>query len=340
MSEPDTRPRSKPALAVSAWRRFWFGSEPTYALGLARMAFGVLAVAWTVSLLADLHRLFGPRGVVPRRRLGEFQWSVFDIWSGDGALVVGWCVLLVSAIALTVGWHSRLAAVLVFVLMFSFHRENPWIVGGGDVLLRIEALLLALSPCGSALSLDQHRLTGSFSSAQARAVWPIRLMQLQLSLIYLGTVQFKISGDTWLQGTAVSYALRLQDMMLLPTPDWVTANALLMNTATWATLALEFAIGILVWNRRCRPWVLAGGVVMHMMIMSTIAVGFFNIAMFVLYLVFVPPAIAQRVTNRVTRFRGRHPTPTNTHERDNHTPVEREADRVDERGVARPISTS
>jgi len=323
MSEPDTRPRSGPTLAVAAWRRFWFGLEPTYALGLARMAFGVLAVAWTVSLLADLHRLFGPHGVVPSHRLGEFQWSVFEIWSGNFALTVGWCVLLVSAIALTVGWHSRLAAVLVFVLMFSFHRENPWIVGGGDVLLRIEALLFALSPCGSALSLDQRRLTGSFSSAQMRAVWPIRLMQLQLSLIYLGTVQFKISGETWLQGTAVSYALRLTDMMLLPTPEWVTANALLMNVATWATLALEFAIGILVWNRRCRPWVLAGGVLMHTMIMATIAVGFFNIAMFVLYLVFVPPTTARRLINHVTRFRGRHPTPTNTNER------------VDDRGIAR-----
>jgi hypothetical protein len=122
----------------------------------------------------------------------------------------------------------------------------------------------------------------------------VRLLQVQLSLIYFASALAKINGNAWPHGTAVSYALRLQDLVLLSTPHWFTNSALLMNAASWCTIALEVALAILVWNRRLRPWVMAAGVVMHTVIMATIAVGFFTLAMFVLYLAFVPPEVLSR----------------------------------------------
>ncbi|MBV9350903.1 MAG: HTTM domain-containing protein [Mycobacterium sp.] len=291
-----TEPRSsrRPS-AVQAWRTFWFRPQPAYTLGLVRIAFGAVAIGWAFSLLFDLHQLFGPHGVEPQQPGGAFRWGIFAIWTGDRALTIGWAVLLVSSIALTLGWHTRLAALAVFVLIFSFEYRNPWVFNSGDLAMRIEALFLALSPCGAALSLDQARSSGKFWSAQQRPCWPVRLMQVQLSLIYFASVQAKLNGNAWPQGTAVSYALRLQDMVLLPVPHWLSNSALLMNAATWATIALELSIAILVWNRRLRPWVLAAGVVMHTMIMITIAVGFFTLAVFVLYLAFVPPETVERL---------------------------------------------
>jgi ABC-type multidrug transport system fused ATPase/permease subunit len=301
MTTSDSVNRLRPGALVDAWRMFWFRPQPAYTLGLVRIAFGVLAVVWTLSLLPDLYEFFGEDGVAPHARLGPYRWSVFAFWSGDDAVLIGWLALLVFAVALTIGWHSRIAAIVVFVLILSFDRRNPMVFNSGDVLLRIEALFLALSPCGAALSLDQRRATGVFWSAQVRPRWPIRLMQLQLSLIYLTTVQVKMTGDAWPQGTAVSYALRLEDMLLLPIPDWLRTNALLMNAATWGTLVIELAIGILVWNRLLRPWVLAAGVVMHTMIMVTIAIGFFTPAMFVLYLAFIPPQRVRRLPETIER---------------------------------------
>jgi hypothetical protein len=302
MIQPQRAPRLRPAALAEAWRTFWFQPQPVYTLGLIRIVFGALMVAWTVSLLPDLDDLFGEHGVTPRQPSFAFQWGVFDVWTSDRALLIGWAVLLVSAIALAVGWHSRIAALAVFVLVVSFEYRNPWVFNSGDTLIRVAALILALSPCGAALSLDRRRSTGSFWSAQIRAPWTIRLLQIQLSLIYLATVRAKMSGQAWPQGTAVSYALRLEDMLILRAPHWLTANALLMNAATWGTLAIELSIGILVWNRRLRPWVLAAGVVMHSLIMISIAVGFFAPAMFVLYLAFLPPEIVQRLPNTIKHF--------------------------------------
>ena len=295
MTKPKSRQRRWPATAVEAWRAFWFRPQPAYTLGLVRMAFGAVAIGWTVSLLPDLYALFGPHGVEPQQPEDAYQWGVFAMWTSDHALLIGWILLLVSSVALTIGWHSRLAGLAVFVLILSFEHRDVWVFNSGDLAVRIEALFLAISPCGAALSLDQVHSTGKFWSAQLRPQWPVRLMQVQLSLIYLASAQAKLNGNAWPQGTAVSYALRLPDTLLLPTPHWFTTSALLINAVTWGTLAVELSVGILVWNRRLRPWVLAAGVVMHTMIMITIAVGFFTLAVFVLYLAFVPPEIVERL---------------------------------------------
>ena len=338
MIQPERALRLRPATLAEAWRTFWFQPKPAYTLGLIRIAFGALMVAWTLSLLPDLDDLLGEHGVMPRQLPIAFQWGFFDVWTSDRALLIGWAVLLVSAIAMTVGWHSRIAALAVFVLVVSFEYRNPWIFNSGDILIRVEALILALSPCGAALSLDRRRSTGTFWSAQIRAPWAIRLLQIELSLIYLATVRAKVDGNAWPQGTAVSYALRLQDMLILPTPHWLTANALLMNIATWGTLALELSIGILVWNKRFRPWVLAGGVMMHSMIMITIAVGFFAPAMFVLYLAFVPAGAVRRLPGRIkgvgarslSFLRRRIPLANDRRDR------RRESDEVDDGSSTRP----
>ncbi|WNG92374.1 HTTM domain-containing protein [Mycobacterium sp. ITM-2016-00318] len=291
--------RGRPGAVVEAWRSFWFRSEPAYTLGLIRIAFGALVVAWALSLRPDLHELFGEDGVVPHQPSRSYRWGIFEVWSSDQALMIGWIILLLSSIALAAGWHARLAAVLVFVLVISFQRRDPFVFNSGDYLLRIEALFLALSSCGAALSLDQRRRTGSFWSAQCRSVWLVRLMQVQLSLIYLASVRAKMESTAWSNGTAVSYTLRVDDLQVLPTPEWLSTNAMLMNLVTWGTIALELAIGIFVWNRRLRPWLLLAGVVMHTMIMTTVSVAFFSFAMFVLYMAFVPWETVERLPHSV-----------------------------------------
>lgn len=298
--------RGLPAIAKS-WQGFWFGPQPMYTLGLVRIAFGALAVLWTLWLLPLLFEMFGTNGIAPQRPPIAYTWGVFDLWSSNPAVLLGWVVLLAASIALMVGWHSRFAAIVVFVLILSFQRRDPWFFNAGDAVVRIEALFLAIAPCGAALSLDQRRRTGSFWSAQTLPNWPIRLMQVQMSIIYVVCVQTKLSGQTWLDGTAVSYALRLKDMQRMPVPDWITTNASLMNAATWGTLAIELSLGVLVWNTRARPWVLGAGVLLHLGIDLNIEIGIFSYSMMVLYVAWIAPDTAKRlpttIKHTITRLR-------------------------------------
>jgi hypothetical protein len=288
--------------AIDGWRAFWFYPQPAYTLGLVRIVFGVITIGWTLSLLLDLQSFFSSTGVLPREPENPFEFGLFEFWNDDRALLVAWTALLIAAVTLTMGWHSRLSALLVWTLVMSFEYRNPFIFNSGDSLLRIEALFLALAPCGAALSLDQRRRTGSFWSAQWRAPWPLRLMQIQLTIVYLSTFVARMGGEKWLEGTALSYALRLEDMLIIPIPQWISMNPLLINVASWGTMILEVLIGILIWSRPWRRWVVVAGVVLHCAIMVTIGVGFFTPAMFVLYLAFVAPESVRCMPDTAKRF--------------------------------------
>lgn len=293
------RLRSACGSCVDRWNAFFFTAAPAYPLGLVRMGFGLVVVAWCLTLMPDLLAVFGSQGVEPEHPSADFQWSVFQIWPGDNALLVGWALLVVSAVAMTVGWHSRVTAVLVFVLLQSFLRRGEHYFNAGDSILTVIALVLALSSCGAALSLDQRRRAGAFWSAQTRAVWPVRLLQIQLSIIYLATVQAKLANKTWVDGSAVFYAWGTDGRWaLLPAPEWLAANAIAVNLIAWGTLLIELALAILVWSRRWRYWVLAAGVVMHLTIMINLNVAFFSVAMFVLYLAFIPGETIERLPTR------------------------------------------
>jgi len=292
-----------------AWQSFWFQPQQMYTLGLVRMAFGALAVLWALWLLPMRHGLLDSNGVTPEQPSVAYTWGIFAVWNTNAAMLIGIVVLVIAALALVVGWHSRFAAVIVFVLIYSFERRVPLVFNSGDALVRIEALFLAISPCGAALSLDQRRKTGSFWSAQVKPNWPIRLIQVQLSLIYLAAVQAKLAGAPWLHGTAVSYVLRLEDMQRVVAPEWFTTNALAMNVLTWGAIATELAIAILVWLPRFRPWVLAAGVLMHMVIDIYIQIGIFSYATFVMYLAWLSPESVKRFGDKL-KSRRRVPTST------------------------------
>jgi hypothetical protein len=116
----------------------------------------------------------------------------------------------------------------------------------------------------------------------------LRLIQVQMSILYFTAFWVK-SGPTWHEGTAVSYALRVGDLERLPLPEFITTSALIANLMTYGTLAVEFALGVLVWKRKLRPWVLLLGVGLHLGIDYAVRVGFFSYAILVLYIAFIPP---------------------------------------------------
>jgi len=275
---------------VRRWNGFWFEPVSTSTLALLRICFGLVAFAWTISLAPDLSAFFSSAGILGAQPTAPGAWGILGLAPGGGVVLGLYAATLVGSLALAAGWRTRLAAVVVFVGLLSFERRNPFVFNSGDGLLRVIAFYVMLAPAGAAVSVDRWRAERDrFWECPGRAPWAIRLLQIQLSVIYLAGVWDKVQGTTWNNGTAVSYALRVSDLAALPVPAFLSQSPVIVNLLTFGTLATELALGILVWNRRLRRWVLTAGVGFHLAIGWAIRVGFFSVGMLVLYVAFVDP---------------------------------------------------
>lgn len=292
------------------WTRVLFAPESTSSLAIIRILSGLAILGWAVSVTPDVHHFFGPDSIAPFGSTRDGRWTLLEWWGSSGAVTAIHGLLVLAAVSLTVGFHTRISAVVALVALLAFSRRNPWVVNSGDLLLRHLAFYAALAPGGVALSIDAWRKRGFAWVFPHRAPWVRRLMQVQLSVIYLSTVIAKAEGATWHAGTAVGYAVRIEDLVRFPTPDFVIDSILLVNLMTFGTLAAELVLGVLIWNKRLRPWVMGVGVLLHLSIDLTLTVGFFSYGMLALYPAFIEPASMDRFLQRLrARWLARRPRP-------------------------------
>ncbi len=278
--------------AVRKWSEFFFSPADPTALGLIRVAVGLLAF-WSLFVFGlDLPDYFGSNGWaepgVIRSVEGPLTWSFWfpvpDVW-----LRTVWCVCLVILAAFTLGFSSRLTAVLTWIIVVSTVRRVPIALYGFDQVLSTLALYLALfGASGQAVSLDRFlrrwRQARSLAAKSlkrggttGRRVRPdeparpiptvsanlaLRLIQLHLAVIYGMAGLAKVQGPSWWDGTAIWKTMATGEFVVLDftaLADW----PMLINLVTHASLALELLYPVLVWIKRVRPLLLAGVVVLH-----------------------------------------------------------------------------
>jgi Vitamin K-dependent gamma-carboxylase len=306
------RVRQDISAAVAGWNRFWFKPVSTAPLAVFRIAFGLVVFFWTLSLLPQLSPFFTKGGILPQQPhySGDLRevWGLLGIFPSKTAVVLVWVALLLASIALTIGLFSQLAAAVAFVALMSFERRNPYVFNSGDVLMRVIAFYLIFAPTSVSLSVRRLlRNRGDFWAFPTRSAWPLRLLQVQFSAVYLFAVWAKVRGITWNNGTAVSIALRITDLQRFPVPSFITHSLLITNMLTFGTLVIELSLAILVWNRRLRPWVLLAGLSLHLGIEYSVRVGFFGVSILSMYLLWVPPERMEAVLLALRRRTSRTP---------------------------------
>jgi hypothetical protein len=125
------------------------------------------------------------------------------------------------------------------------------------------------------------------------------MIQLELSLVYFVGFCWKVAGAMWVQGTALSYIYRLDELQRFPLPSWFL-NETLMKLATWFTLVLEFALGVLLWIREIRYYLLAIGLVFHLSIEYSMNIPMFQWDVLTAYVLFIDAADLKRVWNWIS----------------------------------------
>jgi len=255
----------------AAWCRFWFAPISPVTLGLYRILYGCCILIFVALLAPEVFTWFAADSMMRPASAEKFwgatpHWSVLLWFPQRPAVALFFVVFAIAALLLTLGLWTRFSALLVFLGLISIGHRNPLVLNGADVVLRVMGFYLVLAPAGAALSVDRLRAIARGEAGPKPDLvpaWTLRLMQLQISLIYASTVLLKLKGTIWPSGLAVYYTLRLEEFHRFPVP-FLAHSLLLVNLATYWTLAVELGLAFAVWIPGLRRFALINGVLLHL----------------------------------------------------------------------------
>jgi hypothetical protein len=280
------------------WTRFWFRETDDDVFVLLRTVLGLVVLTWALTLLPDLHDFQGADGLVPDRRIRDWQFTFFRWADGEGlALTLTWVALVLGGAGMVVGRLVRIATPLAALALMTLQQDNPVISNAGDDLLRITVIYAAVVAVICRADGVRRPLLGPRAEAlrSTMPVWGLRLFQFQLTAIYVATVFKKWPGDTWQDGDAALWALQLVRLERFPVPDLVASSAAMGKAMTWGALGLEILLPFLLWIPRTRRWGIILGVGMHASFAYAMRLGVFSVAMTVNYVSFLDAELVRNV---------------------------------------------
>ena len=276
------------------WDRFFFQPQSARVLGVYRIAIGFLTIYSFALFAKDTTAFFTDHGVlrletVDRVYTREWHTLLAYIRSPFGVKCL-LALLFAVGVSFTIGFHTRISSIALFVLVTSFHERNNLVLNSGDTVLRTMLFLFMFAPAGAALSVDalMRRLRSPDPAQCAPALvapWAQRMMQLQVALIYFTTVYAKSRGDLYHNGSAMYYVFGIVDFSVHGIENLMN-YPVLYSALTFATLFAEIAISFLIWFRATRPYAVALGILLHLWIMWCMVLPVFGILMVATYLCF------------------------------------------------------
>lgn len=278
-----------------------FAPMPQHPYVLFRTMVGLVGLVWFTTLVPDLTALFGENGLYPDpaydgANLGLFQWFTGDIW-----LYVAAFGGIASSISMLFGRAVRLAGPMLAILVFAFMADNWILWNSGDQLFRTVSVLFG---CYCLLTPSAVLNVGWKPESVTGPIWLFRLLQIQLTIIYLVTFFEKVGGESWRNGTATITVFRMETLDRFPVPELFLTNIGLANIMTWSVLVVEGLLPVLLWNSRTRRWMIMIGVSFHLVIDWTLNIGIFSWIMIAVYCTFLQPEDV-RFLNRTYQKRER-----------------------------------
>jgi hypothetical protein len=278
---------------LSRWK--WW-TEPVRAERLAALRIGVGIVVLfdaLVHYLPQVSDFFGANSlgspeIFAQEGVTRWRWSIlrgFHDSSVHSAFLLVWAI---AAVGLIAGVLPRFSALVAWVMSISVIGANWYLHNSGDNVRSIELFYLMLTPCAAVWSISDW---GKKEDRDRRAIyvpaWPVRLLFIQLMLIYFLNGFYKLMGDDWRSGNVMHYVMAnlawtRVSFAQFPLPTIAT------QLLTWTVLTWELGFPALACMPSTRKVALWMGVVFHIGTAAFLPLGPFPLYMICLYLPLVP----------------------------------------------------
>jgi hypothetical protein len=271
-----------------------------------------------------------PRSTVAR---GYPIWSIWFHVTEPTAMVAVHVAILFVISLFTIGLGTRVTSVLAWFGVISYTQRAMTTLFGMDTMLNLLMVYLMIGPSGAALSVDRliARYWTTWRSLRDRRAAPgslkpkpllsanlaIRLIQVNLCIIYIASGLSKLRGNTWWTWQAIWLTLANPEFAPMHNSTYMAIVRFLcehrwlweigISAATLFTLAMEIGFPFLVWVRPMRWVMLTMAFMLHTGIAVFMGLHTFSLCMMTMLIAFVPPEtvlwLVQLPARAAARFR-------------------------------------
>lgn len=267
---------------------------------ILRIIYGVALLFLLVPSIPERSLLWGPASFwVDPEASRRGYWTFDTLLTKDSALLfdLAFFGLIALAIVFILGWRTRIITPIMLLMLVALHSNNNFMLNGGDTLMRITLLFIVFTNLSEHYSLDARRrrritksrrhLVPAYISNTAHNTGLI-LCCFQIIVVYTTSGIWKIIGDDWLNGSALFYALRIDNFMLYPAiNELLWQSNLVIYIGTFAALWIQTLFVILILWRPTRIFALISLIFMHLGIGVLLGLWPFSLAMIALDMLFI-----------------------------------------------------
>jgi hypothetical protein len=248
--------------------------------------------------------IYGDNGILPAATLAADRFTGFWlVWpmlrAFEAARIPALLPVLYPAalLAFAIGYRTRWATAVVFVLSSYVFLHNPYVLSGAELLAHLLLLWCLFLPLDRYWSIDAA--LDPRPRNRPYPLLPFLALRLQIASVYVFAGLFKLAMPSWLDGSAVIWALqdnvfggRVAGLYL------VEHVPLLLSAATIPIIALQLAFPFLVYcpwrNDLTRGFALAATAAMHASFIVCLTLGGFPYISLTMLLLLIPDRWLER----------------------------------------------
>jgi hypothetical protein len=274
--------------AARNWDLFWFSNRDLRLLGLFRIALCGTLFLVNLDRQFDVKTFFTDQGIVPKdmalKIFPEFIRPLF-IWSGWSDVAAPWMhgLLVIFLLLLTLGIGGRILNIFAWILQIAFLQRNYSVAFGADVIGSIFLLYLCgTQSCAEFSLLKRHKKVSSDILTNLF----VRLIQVQLCIIYAFTGFEKLKGSSWWDGSAL-WTVFANSQMVIADLSWLRFFPWVIIGFTFLTILFEIYFPVLIWTPRMRYFLMLCGIFFHIGIGVIMGLWGFALVMLAPYFLFL-----------------------------------------------------
>ncbi|MFN0196191.1 MAG: HTTM domain-containing protein [Planctomycetaceae bacterium] len=295
--------------------QFFYAEEVPYAMALIRIVMPLIVlivVSWRWARARELYSLDG----APAPLADNFgYYDVFPIFSGTVAVAL-FSALVILLLFSSIGWCTRFSLACSTVLFAYFNMIdylstiNKYCVIANHVLF-----ILTISECGAIWSVDawlkkragKNYWPGQPSTAYPLVpVWPRRLLQLLIGVVYFGAAMTKFHTPAFFSGDQMIYWAMTNVNHSHRLGEYFTLYPVLFVIGGYVTIIWEIVFLFIVWSRVGRWFALAGGFAFHLGTLLLLGLYIFPAVCWTIYLSYMNEQDVQWLAAKYRRLSRRY----------------------------------